>query len=274
MGNACSSDASLQEHVLDDNDKAGPITLSRIPFSASPHRPKCPELSFTFGSQARTFVIDLEVDAGQNVGAVVHIMRDERPELGDQVSVSCSLGGSARAVNLASKMTEHVVKVEPACVISAIADDSALAFWNLQCQTQTKSHIVRPGQRIVAVNGEQGSPLKLLRSLGGAEEARSVQMSIQEPVERSVYVEKFGDVLGLDFQYANAPFSLMVTAIKDGVVLDWNVSNPDLAVKPGDRIIAVNGHVAFPEDLIRMLEDFDTLDLRVLSWPPVEAEPL
>mmetsp|Transcript_10403 Transcript_10403/g.22914 ORF Transcript_10403/g.22914 Transcript_10403/m.22914 type:complete len:128 (-) Transcript_10403:83-466(-) len=49
-----------------------------------------------------------------------------------------------------------------------------------------------------------------------------------------------GTRLGVDVDLADGT-SLMVDAINPGLVEDWNKNNPGLRVKPGDRIVAVNG---------------------------------
>eukprot|EP00747_Dinoflagellata_sp_TGD_P032872 gnl/TRDRNA2_/TRDRNA2_136266_c0_seq1.p1 gnl/TRDRNA2_/TRDRNA2_136266_c0~~gnl/TRDRNA2_/TRDRNA2_136266_c0_seq1.p1 ORF type:complete len:143 (-),score=28.79 gnl/TRDRNA2_/TRDRNA2_136266_c0_seq1:90-518(-) len=58
------------------------------------------------------------------------------------------------------------------------------------------------------------------------------------------------DVLGIDVNHSDK-ITLLVDRVKDeGLVPDWNKSNPDRAIRPGDRIISVNGVAGKAMDML------------------------
>merc|ERR1712060_675054 len=74
---------------------------------------------------------------------------------------------------------------------------------------------------------------------------------------------KRGAKLGAEFGTAAGAASseLVVVKVTEGGRLDaWNRERPDKAVKPGDKIVQVNGHRGLPESLFSILQSLRSED--------------
>lgn len=93
----------------------------------------------------------------------------------------------------------------------------------------------------------------------------------EENREWEVRVTKDGDEVGIDV-LQHEKDSLRVTNIKAGPILLWNQQNPDQALRPGDRIVSVNGERGDSEQLIGAVRAAQELCLgmRRILWLRVE----
>mmetsp|Transcript_53206 Transcript_53206/g.104947 ORF Transcript_53206/g.104947 Transcript_53206/m.104947 type:complete len:129 (+) Transcript_53206:124-510(+) len=82
--------------------------------------------------------------------------------------------------------------------------------------------------------------------------------------EWTIKVEKKqGKKLGIDVDLSAGDF-LVVEAITDGLVQDWNKAHPDKAVKEQDQIVAVNGTKGKSEELAGVCQKDDVLEMLVV----------
>jgi len=67
-------------------------------------------------------------------------------------------------------------------------------------------------------------------------------------------------ILGLDVDWADGR-TLYVKGVKEGVVKQWNLSNPNDSVNAGDRVIAVNGVADDPQAMLGVVKKRGKLSL-------------
>eukprot|EP00933_Yihiella_yeosuensis_P076635 TRINITY_DN864_c1_g1_i1.p1 TRINITY_DN864_c1_g1~~TRINITY_DN864_c1_g1_i1.p1 ORF type:complete len:163 (+),score=32.19 TRINITY_DN864_c1_g1_i1:73-489(+) len=76
------------------------------------------------------------------------------------------------------------------------------------------------------------------------QDAAAITKSAAPPLASTsfvVRVSKSSQRLGIDIKHHNQGQSILVVAVKAGMVEDWNNANPDQAIRQGDVITAVNG---------------------------------
>lgn len=104
---------------------------------------------------------------------------------------------------------------------------------------ENPAHAVKEGDMIVEVNGRRGAPKDLIDTLqaGVGQILSLVFKKCGEAFVQLMVPE--GQSLGL--QVDSDGTALTITRIHPGVMSSWNEANPGAAVRPGDRIVAVNG---------------------------------
>eukprot|EP00439_Symbiodinium_sp_Y106_P079234 s600_g17.t3 len=86
------------------------------------------------------------------------------------------------------------------------------------------------------------------------EESRKVQEDGDKPSHFVCEVNKDGKPLGIRVEYVSD--KCIVVAITQGAIPSWNASNPDgKEIRPGDRIVQVNGKDGSPSQLAQQLAD-------------------
>jgi len=116
--------------------------------------------------------------------------------------------------------------------------------WNSNHSAQPGKPVVRPGDRIVEVNGVRDCTSQLL------EECRTSQvlhMTIRRALAQEltpgvhlISLDKTGGMkMGVDISQHDGR-TLLVTEVREGLVQAWNRDNPIHQIFPGDRIIRVN----------------------------------
>ena len=119
------------------------------------------------------------------------------------------------------------------CVVIRDVTGGAAASWNYTMPTKE----IRTFDQVLEVNGDPINGDDIARKL--ETEAQEIILKLRRPEERKVVLEKPGR-LGIDVNYRKTSVKPWVASISPGLVADWNKDNPDLAVLPHDRIIAVN----------------------------------
>lgn len=119
------------------------------------------------------------------------------------------------------------------------------------------------GDRIMEVNGTRGNSqdhLALIRDEG------SLQMWLKRPVVVRISGNATLDSLGLVVTYAPDGRTLLIQEIKSGMVKNWNLDNPNLAVREHDRIAEVNGVTGFASELMDLLRVEVNLELVIFCY--------
>jgi len=91
---------------------------------------------------------------------------------------------------------------------------------------------------------------------------RSVSPRQGRTWEFEVTVVKNGEELGLDVLQQDWQ-TLLISRVKDGPLMEWNLSHPERSVCQGDRIIEVNGQRGNSEELIAAIRGGRSLHLMV-----------
>merc|ERR1719330_249661 len=162
-------------------------------------------------------------------------------------------------------------------VVEKIVEGGRLDAWN----RGRPDKAVMPGDRIVQVNGRKGSSetlMSVLESMHSEDHLEFVMrrgdaiaakptfspssaarlqrggVALPSPLgqEWTITPMKHGAKLGAELGTMSS--ELFVVKITDGGRLEaWNRERPDKAVKPGDRIVQVNGRTGGSEALISIL---------------------
>jgi C-terminal processing protease CtpA/Prc len=130
--------------------------------------------------------------------------------------------------------------------------DGPVADWNRR-EGRIPSDTVMRGDRIIEVNGVSGSSSELLTALRNSTEQT---LRIKRLLEFMIVVaSKEGETHGLDFDISPVG-ELLVKRVHRGLVAEANkIARSDNEIRPGDRIVAVNGARAPPRTLIAFLSE-------------------
>eukprot|EP00438_Fugacium_kawagutii_P024940 Skav213197 [mRNA] locus=scaffold2826:295054:297366:+ [translate_table: standard] len=154
---------------------------------------------------------------------------------------------------------------DPKCVILASCNGAA-AEWNRQNAKQ-----VLPFDRIVKINGKACEAQDIVSML---KDTGAVELSLERPLKRMVYLKKEGSRLGLDLSFTKvgtgqwkASVKPWIAAIADGLVAEWNANMPELAIGQHDRIISINSKNGPPDELVSVLGTAsEAIELEVLHY--------
>lgn len=147
----------------------------------------------------------------------------------------------------------------PALLIDAV-QDGLVKIWNeANPQLQVMSH-----DRFIDVNGVRGDCREIVEELSSAE---SLSIVVRRPVEFAVSVRKPNDEakLGLELSYCAGGATLLVMAVREGLIDSWNREHPDRAVLKGTRVLEVNGITGNSRELFDTLIQSDALQLRCMK---------
>lgn len=114
---------------------------------------------------------------------------------------------------------------------------------------------VKRGDYILVVNGVSGSASELARVV---KEGGRLTLKIQRPVVATHKVNKNGQAMGLDLQFARNSTVLCVSKVLDGAV-----KSSGFDIRHGDRIICVNSKEGNCEQLLEEMKISDTPEIIV-----------
>mmetsp|Transcript_35878 Transcript_35878/g.102487 ORF Transcript_35878/g.102487 Transcript_35878/m.102487 type:complete len:247 (+) Transcript_35878:82-822(+) len=159
-----------------------------------------------------------------------------------------------------------VDRIDRASAVVVAVRAGAVSAWN----ERNPGAEIRPGDRIVEVNGVQGDIQRIISKLQVVSRCRLV---LQRPVELDIVIPKpdCSASLGLELSYVRSGTSLLITSVGDGLVRAWNKANKNSQVRAHDRIVAVNGVRGQPEELLQEGQDASILRLTIAQygsrWP-------
>eukprot|EP00811_Abedinium_folium_P008072 NODE_17454_length_941_cov_7.590909.p1 GENE.NODE_17454_length_941_cov_7.590909~~NODE_17454_length_941_cov_7.590909.p1 ORF type:complete len:194 (+),score=26.21 NODE_17454_length_941_cov_7.590909:271-852(+) len=126
--------------------------------------------------------------------------------------------------------------------------EGPISVWN----RNNPDYQVQKLDTIVAVNDR--------RSVSGIlDELRKVghtRMLMQRPLHSRIRLNKQGQRIGLQLKVRRSHGrEIVVETVETGFISDWNRRNPDKPVKPGDRLIGVNGVRDDPALMLERIDD-------------------
>eukprot|EP00931_Biecheleriopsis_adriatica_P120501 TRINITY_DN95629_c0_g1_i1.p1 TRINITY_DN95629_c0_g1~~TRINITY_DN95629_c0_g1_i1.p1 ORF type:complete len:589 (+),score=93.63 TRINITY_DN95629_c0_g1_i1:129-1895(+) len=157
---------------------------------------------------------------------------------------------------------------ETLTVVNRVSEGGLLAAWNSTCKDA--DCIVKPLDRLIAVNGFAGTAKEMVKRIKGKE--KQLKLTFERPAERVVSVDKSGGPLGValsDDESVDTKACLRIEEVMEGGLLQkWNETAPaDKQVRPHDRIIAVNGVTDSSAEIRQMLEQKSAmLNIKLCSW--------
>eukprot|EP00930_Biecheleria_cincta_P061249 TRINITY_DN46825_c0_g1_i1.p1 TRINITY_DN46825_c0_g1~~TRINITY_DN46825_c0_g1_i1.p1 ORF type:complete len:246 (-),score=49.40 TRINITY_DN46825_c0_g1_i1:316-1005(-) len=146
-------------------------------------------------------------------------------------------------------------------IVSKVIGGAAEA-WNASCDSKLD---IRPGDQIVAVEGNNIAPDTYADTMAALPAKHSVSVAFRRPHIKSLKVTKNGRKLGVATS-ARAGFGVVIKEITDGVISEWGKKHPQHAVKPQDRIVEVNGKTGDVYALTKLLGSSDDLEITAMSW--------
>ncbi|CAL1158344.1 unnamed protein product [Cladocopium goreaui] len=170
---------------------------------------------------------DKQLDVGASRPPIVEVQKTfANEDEGPIFTASLSRGGE-RLLGIS------VDRSDTNCVVVRDVTGGAAGSWN----TQMPHKQIRTFDQVLEVNGDTVNGDDIARKLEN--ESQEIVIKFRRPEERKVILEKPGR-LGIDVNYRKTSVKPWVASISPGLVADWNKENPDLAVLPHDRIVAVN----------------------------------
>lgn len=139
-----------------------------------------------------------------------------------------------------------------------------VADWNKTCPPELQ---VCPDQYIMDVNGCTGSSAAMVARL---KEDSKVTLTVRRPLHYQALISKQSGSVGLDLNYVVSGAGLLVLAIHDGPVAEWNRAHPAQEVRKGDRIVGVNGKTGCAKDLYDCLKESQRFML-MMSRPALDS---
>mmetsp|Transcript_72609 Transcript_72609/g.163069 ORF Transcript_72609/g.163069 Transcript_72609/m.163069 type:complete len:237 (-) Transcript_72609:32-742(-) len=117
--------------------------------------------------------------------------------------------------------------------------DGLVSDWNAKSErkVQVGDYIVdvkAPGDCVVA---------KLYQAMG------LISFTVRRPKFLTVGAVKEVGGLGIDMSCKEDTAGLLIRSVREGPLLRWNKEHPDQALRPGDRIMSVNGKTGDPSAL-------------------------
>eukprot|EP00930_Biecheleria_cincta_P038432 TRINITY_DN263_c2_g1_i1.p1 TRINITY_DN263_c2_g1~~TRINITY_DN263_c2_g1_i1.p1 ORF type:complete len:149 (-),score=38.73 TRINITY_DN263_c2_g1_i1:113-559(-) len=70
--------------------------------------------------------------------------------------------------------------------------------------------------------------------------------------------------LGIDADLTDG-IALVIDSVNDGLIRDWNIANPEMAINRFDRIVEVNGQRGNANDITEVCKNDNTLIIKVLK---------
>lgn len=116
---------------------------------------------------------------------------------------------------------------------------------------------IKLGDRIVEVNDTRGQAREIVQRF---REDMTLKMVLRRPKEVMVTFIKTKE-LGLQLHFSQESSALLILEVAEGHVRDWNDANKGRGVRPGDRIVEVNGIRGKAPDLMEQIRENDELEL-------------
>uniref|UniRef100_A0A7S1AWC5 PDZ domain-containing protein n=1 Tax=Noctiluca scintillans TaxID=2966 RepID=A0A7S1AWC5_NOCSC len=133
--------------------------------------------------------------------------------------------------------------------------------WNA-CHWDDHRQTLRPGDRIVSVNGVEGDSSVLIEEL---KKDRRLKIVFRHAMEYNVSLTRGRRGLGICVVGGHAKMDMLkISAMKDGLVEDFNNSHDEPKIMVGDRIVAVNGVSLDPEGMLHQLKSSSDMDLTLI----------
>jgi len=139
-------------------------------------------------------------------------------------------------------------------------------FYNLNVKP---SEQLKPGYFIVEANGFSGQAAQLIEVM---KKETMLHLLIRRSTEMTVSIIKKDKKtpLGMEFHSKMTGNHMMILDITDGPVYQWNVTHPQLEIKCGDRIVAVNGQKGKANDLLKKMKGLAQFQMTIVR--PVSSE--
>jgi len=141
-------------------------------------------------------------------------------------------------------------------------NDGAVAAYN---KIKGPERQVKVGDYITKVNGVEGNGTALLERM---KNDTMLEVTIQRPLIFTIAISRKDtkQSLGVNLSQHAPETSLLIKEVGKGPVQEWNSTHPALAVRPGDRIVAVGGKRGSSAELVKASKISKQLQL-VISRP-------
>mmetsp|Transcript_31603 Transcript_31603/g.90691 ORF Transcript_31603/g.90691 Transcript_31603/m.90691 type:complete len:350 (-) Transcript_31603:216-1265(-) len=137
-------------------------------------------------------------------------------------------------------------------------------FYNLNVKP---SEQVNPGLFVLQANGVTGVSTHIVDVL---KMDRKLDLVLRRSMEMTVAIRKIERKapLGMEFLPKVSGNNLMIIDITDGPVFEWNLTNPDMEIRCGDRITAVNGIRGRASDLLKKMKSLERFQMTIVRPVP------
>merc|ERR1719383_1474456 len=122
-------------------------------------------------------------------------------------------------------------------LVAKLLSVGCAADWNAAA-LDPQLHL-RPGDRIMSVNGVEGDSSVLIEEL---KKDTRLKIVFRHAMEYNVSLTRGGRGLGICVVGGHAKMDMLkISAMKEGLVEDFNNTHDEPKIMVGDRIVAVNG---------------------------------
>jgi len=144
-------------------------------------------------------------------------------------------------------------------VVTSIAAPGIAADWNKSCGDRQ----IQAGDCVLSVNGVSGNSLDIVAKL---REDVKLEIKFAQAEEQRILISKQGRPLGLHVTHGTNSKSVVIEEIVEGAVADWNSENPGRQLKPGDRILQVDGN-GDPEAFLKQMNELSKFEMVCHVYP-------
>mmetsp|Transcript_97890 Transcript_97890/g.276925 ORF Transcript_97890/g.276925 Transcript_97890/m.276925 type:complete len:350 (+) Transcript_97890:198-1247(+) len=144
--------------------------------------------------------------------------------------------------------------------------DGPAKEWNA---TSPKAVRVRRCDRIMEVNGVAGDSFRLLDMIKTEKDLLMLQLRRAKEFKINIVKGEAGveSPIGVDVVHSGEE-TICVKRVKEGLINDWNIKNPDRRVEAGDRIVQVNGKRHDSREMLNVVQQSPVLEM-VISRTPI-----
>eukprot|EP00927_Polykrikos_kofoidii_P061996 TRINITY_DN56819_c0_g1_i1.p1 TRINITY_DN56819_c0_g1~~TRINITY_DN56819_c0_g1_i1.p1 ORF type:complete len:301 (+),score=45.92 TRINITY_DN56819_c0_g1_i1:97-903(+) len=135
-----------------------------------------------------------------------------------------------------------------------------LMDWN---NMRTGDEQIKDGDRVIEVNGITTNPASMLSAMV---EHYDLRIAFRRRTEFSLTLEKGQVSIGLDINCKKSREGLLINRIKPGIVMNWNLANPQKQIREKDRIVEVNGFRGDPRMLLERMKLAEILRMTIVLF--------
>lgn len=142
-------------------------------------------------------------------------------------------------------------------IVTSVAPGSLIDVWN----QANPEKAVQVHDRLASVNGDSITPIEKIKDVKDA--PVSLEMGFLRPKSITFSLQKMGKPLGLKLHKLSSDDAVYIMNFTEGV---FEKTATLEGVKPGDRIVSVNGRSDSSAEMMRAVVDSDPVELHILSY--------
>eukprot|EP00931_Biecheleriopsis_adriatica_P110461 TRINITY_DN8474_c0_g1_i1.p1 TRINITY_DN8474_c0_g1~~TRINITY_DN8474_c0_g1_i1.p1 ORF type:complete len:686 (+),score=131.55 TRINITY_DN8474_c0_g1_i1:63-2120(+) len=150
------------------------------------------------------------------------------------------------------------------CIVAGLMPGGLMASYNANA---SPSQAIKQGDIVMSVNGMMGPAGEIAGRIMTEGAMGRLTLNMKRGKVLKVYLNKgAAQSVGVGISPQDNSLGICVQDVRpDGMLQTWNLKNPGKMVRPGDRIVSVNGQTS-QEAVITLLKTSNELAMDVLTW--------